>query len=496
MNRARISLLIWGMVFAAHSLQAQSQTFTQVGNWSCIIPSGSPAGFSCPPVTFPTVFGGVPHIVITFTPVAQQANPPVTILPGFPPQKVNLPISGTWVAVGPILLTTTASLRYLVVSVVYAPPGTNGGHSASSVSYSSGTTTATTTSASQTFKATNSLSLSAEGIFGAIGASDTYTFSISNIDSQSLVISKAKTGNFTRPGPGADGINHDEDIIYVVLNPTVNLALSPSSVSWTPIGSAKTPIPLAVNWLNGHDPNMPADIASALQSAGITAADYANILARDPFTDPSYTVDPNRFSYQTSFYYLAPLSPNDPVLTSTINLTDTSASTTGNEVDDTYSVALSLSVSSGDLFDFAKATLKDTNSWEWTNKTSRSTTNTSTQAAIATIGGPAYGYNGLSQCDVYVDTIYHTFAFMLVPAGSRDSTLEGKVVDPGGAPIAGAPVTLIENGYRHPTLTNAMGEYVFYVPWNGTARVESSGDIQAAIQAHSSKRVILHRQSH
>lgn len=64
--------------------------------------------------------------------------------------------------------TGTVRPRYQVLTLVYAPPGTNGGKSTSSVDYGSGSTTSTTTSASSSFKAGIDVSASAGGNVGTI----------------------------------------------------------------------------------------------------------------------------------------------------------------------------------------------------------------------------------------------------------------------------------------------------------------------------------------
>jgi len=52
------------MVLVPATVRAQS-TFTQVGTWNCIIPSGTQPGFACPTVTFPQSFGGIPNVIVT-----------------------------------------------------------------------------------------------------------------------------------------------------------------------------------------------------------------------------------------------------------------------------------------------------------------------------------------------------------------------------------------------------------------------------------------------
>ena len=101
-------------------------------------------------------------------------------------------------------------------------------------------------------------------------------------------------------GPGSiDGVSHDEDLIYVWLNPTIDLALSSTSVKWT-LDDAQSSHALIealrVGWLNGHV-SMPTGVAQVLQAHGITPADYADIAARDPLwkSDGTGILDPPRF---------------------------------------------------------------------------------------------------------------------------------------------------------------------------------------------------------
>jgi hypothetical protein len=52
--------------------------------------------------------------------------------------KYDGSIHGHWIAVGPELLYGTVTPNYIVLTVVYAPPGTNNGNSKSLVEYGSG----------------------------------------------------------------------------------------------------------------------------------------------------------------------------------------------------------------------------------------------------------------------------------------------------------------------------------------------------------------------
>src|ERR1035438_8686963 len=168
---------------------------------------------------------------------------------------------------------------------------------------------------------------------------------------------------------------------------------------------------LYVGWLNGNEA-MPQNVLTALQSAGITPQDYKVILAHDPFA-AGIPMDPKRFvSVGTTFPYEPPLTPTDPVPQSSINLSTSQISTSGVSQEDSYGVQMSVSGGASflDLFN-AKITAKNT--WTWTNKSTTTASTETSTAATATVGGPAYGYTGGTLVEVYYDTIYNTFAFVV-----------------------------------------------------------------------------------
>lgn len=516
-----VAVICFTTVGLALIAKADDETFTQIGSFQCqYVPGNAPFAmvWKCPDVTFPKPFGASPNVIVSFSTFgwvnggyALADIKPSEITPlGFQPAlveqnlllptaipKVNGPpptLTISWTAVGPLLLTGSARPKYLVLTVIYAPPGTNGGHSTSSVSYQAGSSTGTTTSASQSFKAANSLSFEASGgILGTGGSGGvSFEYSRSTTDSQSLDIKKSTTATITQAGPAQDGINHDEDEIWLLLNPTVNLALSSSSAAWL-LANTQSPVQYVhCGWLNGHQ-TMPPGVATALQSAGITAQDYPDILVRDPFSGGSSPLDPQRFvSLSTTFPYEPPYAPSDPVPTTTFNVSDSSAATVGTTVADTYKVGLSMSASGGFL-DFAKATLKDTSTWEWTNKTSQSSSTGTSQSATVTVGGPAYGYSGPTVMQVYLDSMYHTFAFVIVPAETLETAVKGTLTTSAGSPLPKTEVTLVENGKTHRTFTNGKGEFTFFGSITGPATVRAAGTTQTVRQAREVKNIILRR---
>ncbi len=376
--------------------------------------------------------------------------------------------------------------------MLYAPPGTKGGASKSSVSYSAGSTTGTTTSASESFKVANSLSFEVKGSVASAGASFDYSHSTTN--NQSLSITKSATSAISETGPATDGINPDEDEIWLLLNPTINLAPAPGAATWALANIQspdKSPVQsLKVGWLNGHY-TMPDGVAKNLKAAGITAQEYPTILARDPLNAGSVNLDPSRFvPLNITFPYEPPLQPGDPVTTMSTTLSSSDSSTQGSTVQDSYKIGITLS-GGPNFLGIAGATLKDTQSWEWTNSTSQSFTSGSNQSASVTIAGPAYGYTGSTVIEVFLDTIYNTFAFSLVQPNSQEAAISGTVNTSAGKAIVSAPVTLTEKGVRHKTFTNGKGEFHFYGRLYGPAAVEANGVKKTLVQAHKQRTVVI-----
>jgi hypothetical protein len=135
-----------------------------------------------------------------------------------------------------------------------------------------------------------------------------------------------------------------------------------------------------------------------------------------------------------------------------------------------------LSISaSGDYLSLAQAKLKDTGSWEWSYKSSNSKSTGSTQSASVTVGGPAYGYTGPTVMRVYVDTIYHTFAFAVEPVEMKEIGVKGVVAGSDGKPLPFSEVTLQKDGAEYRTFTKERGEYAFFGKIDGPAIVQAAG---------------------
>jgi hypothetical protein len=496
----RYAVTIWLVLgLPVEVASAGDDNITQVGSWTCSI-SLLPSASVCADVTFPTEFASAPDIALSLTttgiggglaPFALRASNITS--KGFTPTFNGQPgiFGGSWIAVGSKIYNGTATGNYLVLTVIYAPPGTAGGKASSSVSYGSGVTSGNTTSASQSFKQSIGVSVSNMGGFLGSSASGSVSFSYTTTttDTQSLEIKQSTTTTIQRAGPAQDGINHDEDAIYLLLKPQIALSLSSSAASWTFGDNSTSPIQyVLVGELNGHYA-WRTGVLAQLTAAGVTAADYPNILASDPLATNPSVLDPARFTpANTMFPYEPPATPNDPVIFITTVISDSSTATSTTKTEYSTNISLTVSGTAGFL-DMASTTLKAMGGWTWTSTNSTFTSSGTTQSASATLGGPAYGYQGVTEVAVYKDTIYNTFAFVLVPPQSSEVALSGTVRTAAGAPIPGTEVIMTESGIKHRTFTNLKGGYAFFGHITGPATIQTAGGTRSVAQAQPARDV-------
>lgn len=372
-------------------------------------------------------------------------------------------------------LSGTLQPKYKILTVIYAPPGTQGGGSTSSVSYGSGSTAGTTVSASKSFKQEYKISVKSEAGFlgtgGSVGASFGYARNASN--DKSLDITKTAATEINHAGPAVDGVDHDRDQIWLWLNPSIRLSLTPAGVEWTLDGGRPADIQYVYV---GHlkDPaQMPPGVAQRLQAYGITTQDYAEILKADPFTNP-IQIDTNRFkSLNTTFPYEPPYAEGDPVPTYSFKATYASTDTSSSSVENEYSVGLT--VSGGlDFIKVAKISFENENSWTWTDTKTTTASTGAEESAAVTIGGPAFGYSGPTDMAIYYDTLYKTFLFAPID-GTLKLALRGLVKSRSKKAISGKEVILMANGVKYRTFTNAKGEYRIFGKISGPLQLQVDG---------------------
>lgn len=156
--------------------------------------------------------------------------------------------------------------KYKIMGVVYAPPG-----SSSFVTYGysnmvGSTDTMSTTNATTN---TNSISVTAEGGIPVFGGSVTYDFSdgwtTSSQHSNSLAIQTTQGNSISTMGPISSslGVDHDNDVIYIWLNPVLSgtPATATTPLNWSGLASNSCDpnnhsFPLTIDQaVSGCDPN-------------------------------------------------------------------------------------------------------------------------------------------------------------------------------------------------------------------------------------------------
>ena len=398
-------------------------------------------------------------------------------------QSVDNKLDRLFQPVAPIAKGTMQP-KYYILTVLYAPPGMNGdngrsssvlGNAVSSVNYSSSSSTGTTTSITNSFK--EGLNVEASIGFNVLtivklGVDTQFNASTTSSDASSETITSTTTFAQNVPGPGHDGIDHDHDMIALMLNPLIGVAVYPGNVmQWTigingPVMNLQFPY---VGWLKNPG-TMPAGVQQELTNAGLTTADYTQILAADPFAGGATAIDPNRFLATPQTYpYQPPFSASDPVFTNTITLQNVVNVTQTHTVQNDYSV--SVTVSAG-IEKFLMSNLKVTGSLEWTSTSAYGTSSTSTQTAAATVGGPAFGYSGPTDVLVYWDTLYSSFLFAFP---SQPPTVSGTLLDATGSALAHQAITLSAGRKTFKTFTNSQGQFRFYGVPAGEGSLVASG---------------------
>ena len=346
--------------------------------------------------------------------------------------------------------------RYLVVGVTYAPPGPQ-----SFVTYSTAGTVGTTVSNSNSFSSMTTVSTSGTigPLHGVDGGKATATTSAAisqsstNSTSTTLSVQNTSTTKTSGPSNANSPVNHDYDIVWVWLNPVAQYLVTTSpvnSVVFEGFGFDMADEPEADIWpvyvgeLNGHfamEAGTTAEFARSWASNGkyfpagdspaVTAADYANILAADPFTNAGYsfavnnsaspvTTTDGRFSLASNAQGAAPQIDYVPGLTQTYSLATSNSSTTGSGSSNSLGTTFSIDLSETSSTSFATFTseLKISNQLTWTHTQNASVMKSTMYTNALSISGPCTtpagctpAYAGPSVFDVYQDNIWGTFYF-------------------------------------------------------------------------------------
>jgi len=260
-------------------------------------------------------------MTVTFAPV-MQGTLSGTIAVTSASNGINTSGAVTVTGIGTPPVTGYINPKYVVVAVVYAPPGAN-----SFVDYATSNLISSTTKVTHTFidSITKSVSVTQPGgLFGFLGGTRSSTVSNTlthqSQDSTSVTASYTNTSSLRLFGPGPNnncgpeagdfiGVDHNCDLIKVWVNPVMLFTLTGpggSGVQWNGYGYSQldpvAPIHIVdvlVGCLNGHLAAGDSRCAPALgefqrtwaanenwpagQGPGLTATDFNNILAADPW---------------------------------------------------------------------------------------------------------------------------------------------------------------------------------------------------------------------
>jgi hypothetical protein len=359
----------------------------------------------------------------------------------------------------------TCKPKFMILSVVYAPPGKTGGGSSSAVTYGASSTLGSTVTSSQGFNASHTVTASVGAGVIFFNASASFGTSRNTVDATSEDVKKVTSSTINRPAPAADGIDHDQDQIWLWLGPTVDMSFpTASTLEWTFANTGTMDIQfLFVSWLKNPS-TVPTGVQTQLAAYGITSADFPAMLSADPFANGATTIDPSRYApLNMTFPYEPPLHPGDPSTTTNFTAMFSSTSTSSTTTTQQYSVGAT--VSGGINFtSLWHSSLKVDNTWTWTHTNFRSTSTGTSESASVTVGGPSFGYAGPTSIAVYYDQIYKTFLFAPFLPGFGSGVVEGAIVSNSDAPVADKEVVAVADGVTYRTVTNAAGEFTIYTP--------------------------------
>jgi hypothetical protein len=319
------------------------------------------------------------------------------------------------------------------------------------------------------------------------GLSGSVAFNASSSGTSTVTITKTQTSDLKLAG-NEDGLSHDQDIFIILLNPLVSIrasALQGSSagtvIGWTPTYAPPTPelVYLSVAELKDPSKMYPAKL-SQLKALGFTTTDFQEILMQDPLASLEPYLDPKRYAYVAfSFPYTPPTQNsqncNGGTCSCVANLQGLS-----NIVQDQ-----SISSSSTSLSVSAKVPiLKYVSfgpSFTWTNSSTKINILSGSQTATVSMACPSPGYTSpLDNVDVYWDTIYGSFVFVMDELGNLSQISSGTLTDPAGRPQTGVLVELKVANRVYKTLTNSRGQYHFHVASTAiAAKLPSLGQITA-----------------
>ncbi len=345
-------------------------------------------------------------------------------------------------------------LKYLVVGITYAPPGSKSTvtYGSSSTLTSSSTVSAmTATTASLTLTETAKVGISIGGVADAGGKnsfSATTSYGYDSTSSTMSVVANTAQNSIIVAGPTSSGIgvDHDYDIIYIWLNPQIDLSfpqLEYPTVNWSglsyqgcdtthvtdcdpnnvgnpdivgiPVLCLKDPYlsPYCTQWQTFTDRAWDTS-----GKGGLTLTDYQTILSKDPFiANPNYNPanDTSGLVTQAVGYLDYPIpAPGEGSQTYTGGVSTQTTNTVSQTIQRQYGVSFTIDTQlSGTFITGFSQDIKATfgNTWTQTDVTSNATANQSAASYQITSPAATDNYAGPIAFDVWHDNYYGSFIF-------------------------------------------------------------------------------------
>jgi hypothetical protein len=529
--KLKLSLLIAiGIALPTKLVLAGNSAFpqvTQLGRWSChppIVPAqGGPASYDCS-VSFPSGFADVPSLLMFEDFVASGPGPAVTqsfLTPGATMHNLNpkgvssggftftklsnltlggsngtlrdVTYTGSWIAVGPGPLYANVVPKYIVLSVLYAPPG--GPKGTNIVEYDQENTVGTSHSVKKSFSTEYSISFEGSGGFwgansgGGLG----FTYSHEDSDKQSFESEISTSSSLTIQGyEGGEGVNNDYDEIVILPNPPVGVQLGVNEILWSLGSNAPSPTKLSVAWLK--DPATfqrdAPEVKAYIEKFGITENNYQDILKSDPLATGMIDPVSTRYRPTTQFMYTPPYPCDSAPVAEKVTLSTKNLSASEHEARDEYSVDVSHYDKVGGDAGVAelKGRLTEGGKWTWLTQSSQGKSQSNISEVKMAVGGPPCGSNKPPLIQAYLDDVYGTYAFREVEG---QITLQGNLT-PSKTGIASLPVPisiLDSKGRQVKIYPNAKGDWVAIGDLAFPLTVEANGSRKILANAPADRKI-------
>jgi hypothetical protein len=335
--------------------------------------------------------------------------------------------NGDTAIVGINYTSGTVTPKFMVLTLLYAPPGSKGG-TASTVVYAESSSAGTEHSVTKLFTAGVSAGITA-GISDSDHAGANWSASVSASGTNSVKITKTSSTVFTQPGSKVtDGIDHGLDTFVLWVNPQITVTIdSLGNFNWVPtpftdpqtgtalivtgnmsVSTLKDCISLYEQITAGTGNN--ADLRnqlSIINPHNLTQLECESLLALNPLLSTD-APDPLRYIPAEP----AGIGYSYDNGSGTVQAGSASISVQSQQ-QASISASAHYSVSATAQEDFLTETIGA--SLGLKNSASLSATNISTQSAQYTINPPSASYNQSETLYIYWDKIYKTFAFSFTP---------------------------------------------------------------------------------